>query len=90
MNKRIIVALVGRDTSVRDFHMAHTDKVVIVIVTDNIAKESRLDANESCFYFGASEHFAAHETIRNSSGEYVRGDMHHKTAEGYSGSALGH
>jgi hypothetical protein len=78
MNKRTIVAIVGRDASVRDFHVAHTDKMVIVIVTDNIAKESRLHTNESCFYFGASEQFAARETIRNSSGEYVRGDVHHK------------
>ena len=82
MNKRTIVALVGRDARVRDFHVAHTDKMVIMLVTDNIAKESRLHANESCSYFGASEHFAAHETIRNSSGEYVRGDVHHDTAEG--------
>ena len=82
MNKRTIVALVGRDARVRDFHVSHTDKMVIMLVTDNIAKESRLHANESCFYFSACEHFAAHETIRNSSGEYVRGDVHHDTAEG--------
>jgi hypothetical protein len=74
-NKRTVVVLVGRDGSVPDVHVAHTDKVMVMIVTDNIAKESRLHANESCLYFGAS---ATHETIRNSSGEYVRGDAHHR------------
>jgi hypothetical protein len=29
------------------------------------------------------ETFAAHETVRHSSGEYVRGDVHTNSAEGY-------
>lgn len=80
MNERTIVALVGHDGSGRDFHMAHTDKVMIMVVTDNIAKESRLHANERCFYFGAGEHFAAHMMVRSPSGEYVRGNVHHNAA----------
>jgi len=50
--------------------------VTINIVPDNIAQESRLYTNESCLYFGTSEHLLAHETIRNFSGEYVSGDVH--------------
>jgi hypothetical protein len=80
VNERIIVALVGHDGSGCGFHIAHTDKVMIMIVTDNIAKESRLHANERCFYFGAGEHFAAHMMIRGPSGEYVRGNVHHNAA----------
>ena len=49
---------------------------MIKIVPDNIAKESRLHTDESCLYFGTSELLVTHETIRNFSGEYVRGDVH--------------
>ena len=49
---------------------------MIKIVPDDIAKKSRLNTEESCLYFGPSEHFVGHETIRNFSGEYVRADVH--------------
>lgn len=73
MNKRTLIARVGHDGGIAT--MAQTDKVMIVIVTDNIAKESRLHANERCFYFDAGQHVAAHKSIR----QYVR--MHHNTAK---------
>jgi hypothetical protein len=60
------------------------DKVsVSKIVTDNVARESRLHTDESRLYFGASEHFASHETVKHSAKEYVRGDVHTNSAEGY-------
>ena len=31
----------------------------------------------------SDQHFAAHETVLHSAGEYVRGDVHTNTAEGY-------
>jgi len=73
--------MVGHDGSGRDFLMTHTDKVMIMIVTDNIAKESRLHANESCLYFGSGEHLVAHKAIRRPSGEYVSGNVHHNATE---------
>ena len=88
-NRRAIVDLVRRDGSVRSFQMAHADKVVIKIVSDNIAKVSRLYADESRLYFGASEHFVADKTIRNSSWEYVGGDVHSNATEGYLGTKNG-
>ncbi|MGB9040896.1 MAG: hypothetical protein WCC81_00325 [Pseudolabrys sp.] len=64
------------------FHMAHADKVTFSkLATDNIAKKRRLHADESRLYFGTSEHSAAHKTIRNYSGEYVRGDLHTNSAD---------
>jgi transposase-like protein len=81
---RPIVALVERGGNVRTFHVAHADKVTVnKLVMDNIAKESRLHTDESRLYFGADEHFATHETVHHSSGEYVRGDVHTNSAEGY-------
>ncbi len=83
-NKRAIIALVERGGSVRTFHVAVADKVsVSKIVTDNIAKESRLHTDESKLYYGADEHFASHETVKHSAKEYVRGDVHTNSAEGF-------
>jgi hypothetical protein len=85
-NNRAIVALVERGGSVRSFHVAHADKATVgKIVMDNIAKESRLHTDESRLYFGADQHFAAHETVRHSAGEYARGDVNTNSAEGYFG-----
>jgi transposase-like protein len=83
-NKRAIVALVERGGSVRTFHVAVADKVTVEkIVTDNVARESRLHTDESRLYFGSDARFASHETVRHSAKEYVRGDVHTNCAEGY-------
>jgi transposase-like protein len=83
-DKRPIVALVERGGNVRSFHVASADKVTVGgIVTANVARESRLHTDESRLYFGADQHFASHETVTHSRKEYVRGDVHTNSAEGY-------
>ena len=83
-DKRPIVALVERGGNVRTFHVPVADKASVQkIVTENIARESRLHTDESRLYFGADQHFASHETVRHSADEYVRDDVHTNTAEGY-------
>src|SRR2546427_265909 len=73
-NKRPIVALVERGGSVRTFHVPVCDQASVEkIVTENIARESRLHTDESRLYFNASDLFATHETVKHSAGEYVRG-----------------
>jgi transposase-like protein len=82
--KRPIVALVERGGSVRTFHVPVADKVsVMKIGTDNVARETRLHTDESKLYFGADKIFSAHETVTHSAAEYVRGDVHTNSAEGY-------
>lgn len=81
--KRAILALVERSGSVRSFHVPTADKPsVSKIVKENIARETRLHTDESRLYGEASAHFAEHQTVRHSSGEYVRGDVHTNTVEG--------
>ena len=83
-NNRPILALVERGGNVRTFHVPVADKAnVQAIVSANISRESRLHTDESRLYFGADEHFASHETVRHSAGEYVRDDVHTNSAEGY-------
>ena len=82
--KRAIVSLVERGGKVRSFHIPRADKATVSkIVADNIAHESRLHTDESRLYFGAEEMFATHETVNHSRKEYVRGDVHCNSAEGY-------
>jgi len=83
-NNRPIVSLVERGGNVRSFHVAVADQQTVQgIVTANVARESRLHTDESRLYFGTDQHFAAHESVKHSAKEYVRGDVHTNSAEGY-------
>lgn len=82
--KRAIVSLVERGGSVRSFHVAVANKEnVTKIVTENLAREARLHTDESRLYGDVTEHVAEHSTVRHTAGEYVRGDVHTNSAEGY-------
>jgi transposase-like protein len=82
--KRAILALVERGGSVRSFHLGSADKWTVEKITrDNIIRESRLHTDESKLYLGADEHFASHETVTHSHGEYVRDDIHTNSVEGF-------
>jgi transposase-like protein len=82
--KRAVVALVERGGRVRTFHPQRADgKTVAEIVADNISREARLMTDESRLYQGPGKWFASHDTVAHSRGEYVRGDVHTNTVEGY-------
>jgi hypothetical protein len=84
--KRPILALVERGGSIRTFHVPFADKENVTrIVRENVARETRLHTDESRLYWGAFGDFEGHETVRHASGEYVRGDVHTNTVEGYFG-----
>jgi hypothetical protein len=83
-NDRPILSLLERGGSVRSFHIPVADAATVAgIVSQNIAKESRLHTDESKLYKSVGEQFAKHETVKHSAGEYVRGDVHSNTIEGY-------
>lgn len=83
-NKLAIVSLVERGGTVRSFNPAvATKETVVGIVKGNIAKESRFMTDESRLYTGLSAHFAQHQTVKHSVGEYVREDVHSNTVENY-------
>lgn len=83
-NSRPVVALVERGGRVRTFHVAVADQFNVEnIVRENIARESRLHTDESRLYSNAKDMFASHETVRHTAKEYVRGDVHTNSAEGY-------
>lgn len=84
--KRAVVALVERGGTARVFHVARADKETVAkIVTQNVDPASRLHTDESNLYVGADAHTATHETVKHTAGEYVRGDVHTNSAEGFFG-----
>lgn len=82
--KRAIVSLVERGGKVRSFHVDRADKATVArIVVENVARESHLHTDESKLYKGADGHVAEHHSVHHSVGEYVRGNVHNNSAEGY-------
>jgi hypothetical protein len=83
-NERLIVALVERGGNVGTFHVPDADKAAVgQIVRDNFARESRLHTDESGLYPEVGATFGVHEAVKHSAGDYVRGDVHTNSAEGY-------
>jgi transposase-like protein len=83
-NKRAILALVERGGSVRTFHVGTADqKTVHSIMRENVNRETRIHTDESGLYKLAPWRFAAHETVKHSDDEYVRGDVTTNSVEGY-------
>ena len=56
---------------------------LIPIVNANIAKEARVMTDDAATYYQKLEGFTSHETVNHSAEEYVRGDVHTNTIEGY-------
>jgi len=90
-SKRVVLALVERGGSVRSFHVQEATKVVVdLVVKDNVARAGRLHTDESKLYSGMDGHFAEHQTVVHSRGQYVKGPkgperIHTNSAEGHFG-----
>jgi hypothetical protein len=53
------------------------------ILQHNLAKEARLMTDEATHYLPIGRKFAEHSFVTHRAEEYVRGDVHTNTAEGY-------
>lgn len=84
--KRAVVALVERGGKARTFHVGNADKETVArIIRENVHPDTRLHTDESNLYPGVEAHVAEHETVRHSAKEYVRGDVHTNSVEGFFG-----
>jgi transposase-like protein len=83
-NKRAIISLVERGGKVRSIHVEHADQSTITkIVKENLDRETRVHTDESRIYSRLEQQVAEHRSVNHRSGEYVRGDVHTNTVEGY-------
>ena len=83
-HKNAVLSLVERGGKVRSVHVDDvTAKTIIPIVNENITKEARAMTDAAATYYGKLEDFAGHDAVNHAANEYVRGDVHTNTGEGY-------
>lgn len=83
--KACVLAMVERGGSVKTKPVANvTGKTFKSIVRANVDKSARILTDENSSYLGlAAEFERGHESTKHSAREYVRGDVHSNTIEGF-------
>lgn len=84
-HKHKVLTFVDRETG-RAKSMVVDDlkqSTLLPILRENIAAEATIYTDEAGQYKNLSRNFAAHDFTRHGAGEYVRGDVHTNTIEGY-------
>lgn len=82
--KRAVVSLVERGGNVRSFHVeSATADTVRTILFKNVDRTSTLHTDESNLYAYVGKAFGSHEAVKHSHREYVRGNVHTNTVEGF-------
>lgn len=83
-HKNTVLTLVERGGRARSFHIDTARAGQIMpIVRKNIAKETAMMTDESGIYRRLGDEFASHEYVKHSKDEYVRGNVHTNTVEGF-------
>jgi transposase-like protein len=85
MGKEAVFSLVERGGRVRSMHMTTqvTARTLRPILKAQVDKASFLYTDEAGQYQHMVADFAGHEAVNHGIGEYVRGDAHSNTIEGY-------
>jgi len=82
--KEPALALVERGGKVRSFHVpAVNGETLRPILVAQISRKSTLMTDEGGQYYQVGKEFGRHETLNHSADEYVRGDAHTNSVEGY-------
>jgi transposase-like protein len=82
--KEAVYALVERNGRVRSHHVPNvTAKTLRPIIEAQLAGESIVYTDEGATSKALGRSFEKHESVNHSIGEYVRGDVHTNTIEGY-------
>lgn len=84
-NKMPVVALVERGGRVRAFPMPRvTAENIHEAIAENVHRDARIMTDDSPLYPGIAKHYGGgHHTVKHTLKEYVRGDVHTNTVEGY-------
>jgi transposase-like protein len=83
-NKTPVFALVQRGGDVRSFKTEQvTAKNLKAMIRENVLKDSTIMTDEFLAYRGLGKEFADHQTVNHGTKEYVRGNAHVNSAEGY-------
>jgi transposase-like protein len=83
-HKEVVFSLVQRGGGVRSVHI--TGKTFAGIkrsLKANVSKDAVLMTDDARMYKKIAKQFADHKSVNHSAGEYVRGDAHTNTVEGF-------
>jgi transposase-like protein len=84
MGKQIVHTLVERGGKARSNHIANIGgKTLRPIVYEQVSRKSSLMTDQAKEYITLGKDFERHESVNHAAGEYVRGDAHSNTVEGY-------
>src|SRR5437868_2774636 len=84
MGKQIVHTLVERTGEARSNHIANiAGKTLRPIVVEQVSRKSSLMTDTAGGYMGVGKEFERHEMVDHGAEEYVRGDAHSNTVEGY-------
>jgi transposase-like protein len=82
--KEAVMALVERGGRVASFHVPNVTAARLKpTIAEVLSNDSHFRTDESGVYWEIGEQFASHYTVVHSANEYVRGDAHTNTVEGY-------
>jgi transposase-like protein len=82
--RNTVLTLVERGGSARSFHIdSHTFNQIVPIVRANIRREARLMTDKARHYVTVGKEYAEHGSVDHGQEEYVRGEIHTNTVEGF-------
>ncbi|MGO8763199.1 MAG: IS1595 family transposase [Desulfobaccales bacterium] len=83
-HKNAVFALVERNGGVRSFHVPNVNADTLrPILKEHVTGEAHLMTDDAGQYRYMHEEFAIHEVVAHSNSEYVRGNVHTNTVEGF-------
>lgn len=83
-DKQKIISLVEREGKVRSFHVASVNgQTLKKALHEHIAKDAHLMTDDLHMYRRIGKHFASHEAVNHSKGEYARGHVSTNTVESF-------
>ena len=84
VGKQVAFTLVERNGRARSFHVANvTGKTLRPIIVKHVDRKSALMTDDAGQYRPIGVEFASHATVNHGIEEYVRGDVHSNTVEGF-------
>lgn len=83
-HKHAVLTLVERGKGSRSFHVDGTAAAdLLPIIKANVDPKTQVMTDEAGQYASLKKHFAGHDFVRHGKGEYVRGEVHSNTVEGF-------
>jgi transposase-like protein len=83
-HKNVVFTLVERGGSARSFHVDGVRVADLQVhMEQHVSPEANLRTDELAAYKYLGKEYASHESVAHSKDEYVRGDVHTNTVEGY-------